>query len=136
MTRWIQFRKEAPELAEKVESSFESNIHHVIGTIRKNGSPRLSGTEVRIDDEVRIGIMPDAVRLQDIDHDPRVEIHSAPLEPDLAHGDARLSGRLEHSGGCEFTLDVTRVTLVRVVDHQLLHQVWRPGLGIQESRRR
>lgn len=136
MTRWSGFQREDPQLADAIRARFEANPHHVLGTIRASGAPRLSGTEVHIFDDVHVGIMPGAARLKDIDMDPRVEIHSAPLEPDLANGDARLSGRLQHLGGTDFALDISRVTLVKVRDDQLVHRVWRPGHGTLESRRR
>lgn len=142
MANWKQVCDEAPELAASVRARFASNLHHVIGTVRADGAPRLSGTEVRIgDDEVQLGMMPDSRKLEDVRRDPRVEIHSAPLEEDLREGDAKLAGRLLDAGpvegqpGSAFTLDIERVGLVRVVDDELVLTTWTPGGGVRTTRR-
>ncbi len=98
MTSWADIATADPDLAARVRHRFESNLHHVHGTVRPDGSPRLSGSEVSFDDDVRIGMMPGSRKLADVLRDPRVEIHSTPLEDDLANGDARLTGRLRHVG--------------------------------------
>jgi hypothetical protein len=125
---WGTFASEAPELAHEVEARFRAHIHHIIGTLRQDG-------------ELRIGMMPDAWKLADVRRDPRVEIHSAPLEADLAGGDAKVAGRLREAGapddqpGAMFTLDIERVSLVRVDGHELEFTTWRPGRGLRKMRR-
>lgn len=141
MASWQRVREEAPELAASVRARFAANLHHVIGTLRADGAPRLSGTEVGVDDEVRLGMMPGSRKLEDVRRDPRVEIHSAPLEDDLRDGDAKLSGRLVDAGpvegqpGSAFTLDIECVGLVRVVDDELVLTTWTPGAGVRTTRR-
>ena len=44
---WSRFEAEAPELAAAVQARFAAHIHHIIGTLRPDGSPRLSGTRSR-----------------------------------------------------------------------------------------
>ena len=79
--RWEAFLSEAPDLARAVRDRFVANLRHVIATVRANGAPRLSGTEGRIEATgVRIGMMAGSQKLVDARRDPRVEIHSAPLE--------------------------------------------------------
>lgn len=142
---WAAFAADAPELAERVRARFASNLHHVVGTVRPSGAPRLSGTEVDIGDAaVSLGMMPGSRKLADVRRDPRVEIHSAPLETDLSAGDAKLSGRLveverdepEHPDAGFFELDIELVSLVRVEADALLLTTWRPGRGVREVRRR
>ncbi|GGM79748.1 hypothetical protein GCM10012275_57960 [Longimycelium tulufanense] len=41
-----QFATEAPELAALVRARLEAARRHVLATVRKDGSPRVSGTEV------------------------------------------------------------------------------------------
>lgn len=142
MASWRRVRDEAPELAASVRGRFAANLHHVIGTVRSGGAPRLSGTEVQIDDdEVRLGMMPGSRKLEDVLRDPRVEIHSAPLEEDLRDGDAKLTGRLVHTGpvegqpGSAFTLDIGRVGLVQVVENGLVLTTWTPDGGLTTTRR-
>lgn len=86
---WEQLKRQAPELASDIRGRFAANLHHILGTIRADGSPRLSGTEVRIaSGELTLGMMPQSRKLSDVRRDPPVEIHCAPLEEDLARGDA------------------------------------------------
>jgi hypothetical protein len=140
---WRSFADEAPALAGVIESRFAAHLHHVIGTIRADGAPRLSGTEVHVaDGQLRIGMMPDAHKLADVLRDPRVEVHSAPIEVDLASGDAKVAGRLRPSGsppggqpGSMFDLDIERVSLVRVDGDELEFTTWRPGRGVRTIRR-
>lgn len=140
---WRRLVAEAPELARAIIERFRANRHHVLGTIRSDGSPRLSGSEVEIDTErVGIGMMYDAHKLADIERDPRVEIHSAPLEDDLVAGDAKLSGLLvrlppaDDQPGAMFTLDVRRASLVRVVGDELEFLIWSATHGMRVQRRK
>ena len=142
---WEVFTTDAPELARRVRARFTSNLHHVIGTLRPNGAPRLSGTEVDIGpDGVRIGMMAGSRKLADVRRDPRVEVHSAPLEENLAEGDAKLAGRLvevdsgepEHAGAGRFELVLELVSLVRVDGDELVFATWQPGRGERQTRRR
>jgi hypothetical protein len=142
---WSTFVAEAPTLAAAVRARFEANLHHVLGTIRPDGAPRLSGTELRFEDEqVTLGMMPGSRKLSDVRADPRVELHSAPLEEDLARGDAKLCGHLVeivrnepgHEGAGFFRLELALVSLVRVAADELVLQTWRPGRGTGETRRR
>lgn len=137
---WAAFVRDQPELAERIRERFAANLHHVLATIRPDGSPRVSGTEVSIGDEhVTIGMMPGSAKLADVRRDPRVEVHSAPLEDDLVAGDARLGGVLlettvEHAGAA-FHLLIARAVLVRVEGDELVVTSWRSDLGPSEVRR-
>lgn len=141
---WEQFERQAPELASDIRGRFAANLHHILGTIRADGSPRLSGTEVRIaGGELTLGMMPQSRKLSDVRRDPRVEIHCAPLEEDLARGDAKLSGVLIEMDspaadvpGSYFRLLIGLASLVRVEDDQLAFTTWRPNRGKQTIRRR
>lgn len=142
---WAVFAAAAPALAGQVRERFAANLHHVVGTLRPNGAPRLSGTEVQIDDRaVGLGMMAGSRKLADVRRDPRVEIHSAPVEDDLASGDAKLAGHLlardrdepGHPGAGFFELLLELVSLVRVDHDELLFTTWRPGHEVREIRRR
>jgi hypothetical protein len=140
---WAEFAAQAPGLADAVAARFEANRHHLIATLRPDGSPRLSGTEVDVTDgqELRVGMMPASHKLADVARDPRVEIHTAPLEPDLQAGDAKVAGTLVETGrvdggGAMFALRIGRVSLVRVDGDELVFQVWRSGAAVRTIRRR
>jgi hypothetical protein len=44
MVTWKQFSEEVPALADAVQARFKAHKHHVLATLRKDGSPRVSGT--------------------------------------------------------------------------------------------
>ena len=143
--RWVRFLADAPDLARRIGDRFAANPHHVIGTVRSSGAPRLSGTEVTIRPTgVSIGMMVGSRKLADVRRDHRVELHSAPLEHELRAGDARLIGRLierddalpDHPGAGHFDLLVDRVVLTRVEGDELVVTTWDPALGLREQRRR
>lgn len=139
---WRDFEEHAPGLARAVRARFQSNQHHIIGTLRKSGAPRLSGTEVYIDDELRIGVMNDSRKLADLRRHGRAELHSAPLEEELIGGDARVSGNLVDDGpvedldGTYFRMEIDRVTLIQVADDELVVTTWTDTGGQKETRRR
>ena len=65
----------------------------MLGTLRADGSPRLSGIEVTFrDGDLWLGMMPDSLKALDLRRDPRVALHSATVDPELVEGDARISG--------------------------------------------
>jgi hypothetical protein len=137
-TSWQRLQNESPELAAVVRRRFAAHRHHVLGTIRPDGSPRLSGTEVEVSDEaIGVGMMPDSHKLRDVQRDGRVEIHSAPLEEDLAEGDVKLAGRLAYVGpvghvdGSAFPLELSRVAHVRVRGDRLEVTSWTPEAGVR-----
>lgn len=61
---WQKLSAEAPELAAIITSRYAANLHHVLGTIRPDGSVRLSGNEVEVTSEDgRLGMMADSHKL-------------------------------------------------------------------------
>src|ERR671933_22434 len=94
MTTWQEFSEQAPELAARAFERFDAHRHKTMATIRSDGSPRISGTEVPIQQgEVWLGGMTGNRRFADLRRDPRVAIHSASEDPDVWTGDAELAGR-------------------------------------------
>ncbi|MCU1499803.1 MAG: pyridoxamine 5-phosphate oxidase [Acidimicrobiales bacterium] len=104
MTSWTQFSVEAPDLAERGRAILSSTTNGVLGTIRADGSPRLSGIDpFWVDGELWIGSMPGARKGADLRRDPRVALHCIPWESrkvregadDPGDGDIKLTGRAE-----------------------------------------
>jgi Pyridoxamine 5'-phosphate oxidase len=90
-----------PDLAERVRAILSSTTNAVLGTIRRDGSPRLSGADPYFHDgELRIWSMPRARKGQDLRRDPRVALHSIPWDSrklrdgaaDVGAADAKVSG--------------------------------------------
>ncbi len=98
MARWAELQAAEPEFAEMLRVLFDSRRHKVLATLRKDGSPRLSGIELSLaDGEVWIGSMPGSRKGDDLARDPRLAIQVISDDPDPENpsawsGDARLSG--------------------------------------------
>ena len=90
-----------PDLAHRVRAILSSTTNAVLGTIRRDGSPRLSGADPYFHDgQLRIWSMPRARKGQDLRRDPRVAVHSIPWDSrrlrdgaaDVGEADAKVSG--------------------------------------------
>ncbi|MQA13713.1 MAG: pyridoxamine 5'-phosphate oxidase [Pseudonocardiaceae bacterium] len=93
MVGWERFREQAPELAAAVRERFDAHGHKTMATIRADGSPRISGTEVQFrDGQLWLGGMPGSRKCLDLRRDGRVAIHSGSDDPDAWTGDAKIAG--------------------------------------------
>src|SRR5581483_931512 len=63
MTSWKDFATAEPELAARVQQHFESRKHMTLATVRRDGSPQISGTEVAFrDGELTFGMDPASLK--------------------------------------------------------------------------
>ena len=156
MASWAEFEAEAPELAATVRERLEAHGHKTIATIRRDGSPRISGTEAQLrDGELWIGSMWRALKALDLRRDPRFALHSGSDDPDEWSGDAKLAGVVEEITDPErvtelngeaaeagpshlFRLDLQEVSSVGLNDDRtaLVIRVWTPGEGVRTIERR
>lgn len=89
MTTWGQFENEASDLAARIRSRFEAAETHILATLRRDGSPRVSGSEVQFTGvDLTFGSMLNAVKARDLQRDGRCAIHAHPSEG----GDAKVAG--------------------------------------------
>lgn len=92
---WDEFAKAAPELAVLGLERFEKTGVCLIGTLRKDGSPRISPIEPFIvRGELMLGMMWQSRKALDVVRDPRIVVHSAVSNRDGAEGDFKLYGRV------------------------------------------
>jgi Pyridoxamine 5'-phosphate oxidase len=155
MARWQDVVESEPDFAAEVLAVFDAHKHKTIATLRKDGSPRLSGLEVDfLGGELTFGMMPASRKAADIRRDPRTEIHSASVieegEEQSWPGDARISGRAREVTDPEerkrytdappeahplFALDIERVVRIKLEGSppHLLVQTWRPGGGLERA---
>jgi hypothetical protein len=143
MPSWSEFEEEAPELAARVRERLEAHRHKTIATLRRDGSPRISGTETELEDgELWIGSMRDALKARDLRRDPRFALHSGSDDPDVWTGDAKLAGVAEEVSAPDatshrFRLDLQEVSTVGLDDERkaLVIDVWTPGKGVRTIKR-
>lgn len=151
--RWAEISRSVPDLSSYVERRFASHEHHVIATIRSDGTPRVSGTNVMFTGgTLWVGMMPKALRTVDLRRTPRCALHSAPLNEKLSNGegDVRINAiAVELSGkdleslflvqfpdadgvmnGDFFELRPTDFSLVEVADEKVVITRWSPAAGV------
>lgn len=145
MTSWTDVERSAPQLAALVRRAFAVRKHATMATTARDGSPRISGTEVEFTDDgqVRLGMMAGAHRAADLRRDPRVAVHG-PTTDDPAGwlGDAKLTAVAVElpspgDGAHAFTLDLRTVVLTRAAPgaESLEITTWRPDGQIDVVRR-
>jgi len=94
MARWEQLAADEPELAAQVKESFDARAHHMLATVRRDGGPRISGTEVIFAlGDVWLGSMWHSPKARDLIRDGRYALHSCSDDPPDWAGDAKLAGR-------------------------------------------
>ena len=146
MPDWNEVVAAAPELAAAAEARFRATKHHVLATLRRDGSPRVSGTEVDFaDGQLRVGSMWQAVKARDLRRDGRFALHANPGDGSMRGGDAKVSGVAleitDHDGAGQshlFRLDVTEVvvTSIHPDGDRLVIETWRPGEDVRRVERR
>jgi hypothetical protein len=155
VTTWAGFEREAPELAAAVHARLTADRHSILGTLRADGAPRLTGLEVHFGEgELWLAMMPDSRKADDLRRDPRFALHSAP-DVELVEGDAKVGGRAElvtddgtvarfvarlpqelpSSGMALFRAELTDASLARVEDDEMVIDVWHPGQRPHQVRR-
>ena len=96
MATWEDVIAAAPELAQAARELFDAHTHLTIATLRKDGSPRISGIEAQfLEGDLWFGSMPDALKARDLQRDPRFALHSGTGDASDWQGDAKVAGRAE-----------------------------------------
>ncbi|MBD9723103.1 pyridoxamine 5'-phosphate oxidase family protein [Streptomyces caniscabiei] len=155
LSNWGAFVAAEPELAQTVEARFGAFTHHVLATLRKDGSPRTTGLEVRFTQgELWLGMMPDSLKALDLCRDSRFALQANPGPgTEMGGGDVRVSGRavevddpaVKAAYGEEveppepfhlFRTELTEVARTYVEDEKyLVVQVWKPGGPVRTLKR-
>ncbi len=161
MVSWSDVVAAAPELAARVQARFEAHGLGLLATLRRDGSPRISGIEPLFAlDELWLGMMPGSRKAADLLRDPRFALHSATADKQVTAGDAKLTGRAvavcdqasldrfarafeAHTGyppGAGpfslFRADVLEVSMLKPAGDHLDIAWWRPGGPVQRVERR
>ena len=90
---WRDLEAGAPELAREGWARFSRTKVALLGTIREDGSPRISPVEpYLIEGELVVGVMP-SPKLDDLHRDPRCVLHSSISHIDGSEGEFEIHGR-------------------------------------------
>ena len=155
MASWSEVESETPELVALARGFLDAYVHKTLATLRREGSPRISGTEVVFaDGEMWLGSMWHSSKALDLQRDPRFALHSGSADPPNWTGDAKLAGRVEEITDPErkaaifgddvpvgpshlFRCDITELVVVRLgepADH-LVIESWHAGGGVTRRER-
>jgi hypothetical protein len=75
---WAEFEEGAPDLASAAREEFDRSGMALVGTLRKDGSPRISNVEpVIADGELYLGMMWRSRKAVDLLRDPRLVLRNA-----------------------------------------------------------
>jgi Pyridoxamine 5'-phosphate oxidase len=93
MASWSEVEAAVPELAAKVRRRFERDVVALMASLRRDGGPRISGIETTFGaGELWLGMMPGSLKVADLLRDPRIALHCATVDKDVAAGDAKIAG--------------------------------------------
>jgi hypothetical protein len=144
---WSDFEAAVPEFATRVRALMTSRKHLTMATLRRDGSPRISGTEIEFaDGELRIGSMPGAVKALDLRRDPRIAIHGPTNDPPTRtpsrwKGEAKVAGTASEidSGNAahQFLIDIDEAVITRLNEagNRLVVESWSARRGYRKLER-
>jgi hypothetical protein len=153
MVRWCEFAGAEPEFAQQVHKCFMGLTAGTMATLRRDGSPRISGVNPLLwnGDLFLPMFFPNAVRVADLRRDPRLALHSptaSALKEDWSDwpGEAKIAGygvetvidphqRLS-AFQTGFRIDVSEVVRVFFGQaDQFIIESWHEGRGLQRHER-
>jgi hypothetical protein len=157
---WEEFKKRAPEFAALGEERFTGSGVILLGTLRKDGFPRITPVEAFIvDGHLYLGMIWQSRKATDLLRDPRCTIHNTLTQKDGTEGEFKLYGRAIEIADLEmrkrycdtlfaqtgwkpeepafhlFSIDIESAAFNRVEDEAVVARRWLPESGVQVVRR-
>jgi hypothetical protein len=157
--QWGDFAEAAPDLAAVGAERFRRYGVILLGTIRRDGTPRISPVEPYVvDGRLLLGMMWQSHKARDLQRDPRCLVHSAVANRDGKEGEFKVRGRAEEihnehwrtrygdateatidwrpSGDWHlFAIEIESVAWVRYGDGAGRTTRWTPDGGVVETER-
>ncbi|MCH9010333.1 MAG: pyridoxamine 5'-phosphate oxidase family protein [Chloroflexi bacterium] len=147
---WSEFKLEAPDLAALGEERFESTGLVLVGTIRKDGWPRISPVEpLLFEGRLCLGMMWRSRKALDLMRDPKCTVNSIVSNKDGTEGDFKAFGFAVEENDLEvrsrfcdalfekigwkpeepefhlFAIDIRSAAFIRFEDEKMEHILWR-----------
>ena len=156
MASWNDFASAAPELAAAGIERFERTGLVLVGSIRRDGFPRLSPVEpVFLGGSLYLGMMYRSTKALDLYREPRCLVHNTVANKDGTDGEFKVYGRARPIAGADerdrygaalfekigwrpegdfdlFVVDIEQVAFVVFGDGKQIIKVWRPGGEVRE----
>ena len=113
--RWDAFVEACPELATIAEERFHNDELVMLGTIRSDGTPRISPCEVDFSEgNLFLGMMWRSKKALDLLRDPRCVVHSVTCDRMGSNGDLKLYGRMTNVQESELRQAYRRTIKARI----------------------
>ena len=157
MSSWRDLERGAPSIAQLGEQRLGLARVALLGTLRKDGSPRISPVEPYVSHgHLIFGAMSWSLKTSDLLRDPRCVLHSAVTAPDAGEAEFKLYGRAieapkEIGDACSrgwwqaqppgtavvFALTIEQATLIEweLERAEMIVRRWSPRDGFIETRR-
>jgi hypothetical protein len=158
MISWHELETAAPAIAQPGRRRLELSRVAFLGTLRKDGSPRISPVEPYLSQgHLLFGAMSWSLKTRDLLRDPRCVLHSAITTPDAGEAEFKLYGRAmeaptEIRQGCSdgwwqaqpsdaavvFALSIDHATFVewKLQQGRMVVRRWSERGGLSETSRR
>jgi hypothetical protein len=96
---WGELERSAPELGRLGRERIEAAGVGLLGTIRRDGSPRISPVEPHVAaGHLLLGLMAGTAKARDLARDPRCVLHTVVDEPDSGVPEFKVYGRVVDVG--------------------------------------
>jgi hypothetical protein len=154
---WRDLEAVAPEITRLGKERFDRTGVALLGTLRKDGSPRISPVEPYLaQGHLIFGAMSWSLKRRDLLRDSRCVLHSAICEPDSGQGELKLYGRATEAdeqirNGCRegwwaktpaaaasvYSLTIDQATFVSWDTQygEMTVKRWSPQIGYRETKR-
>ncbi|MEX0801249.1 MAG: hypothetical protein WD379_08530 [Dehalococcoidia bacterium] len=154
---WRDFEKQAPELAAFGRERIDATGLVLVGTLRRDGLPRISPVEpLIVDDQLQLGMMHRSFKALDLLRDPRCLVQTTVRDREDLGGELKFRGLaavIGDAGAIErycqalfekinwrpggqfhlFALDIEEATFLRYLDNgDQVVKSWRPGGPVEE----
>ena len=155
--KWQDFKNAAPLIGALAQETFDDQHVAILGTLRRDGWPRMSPCEVYfVDGELMLGMMPDSNKVLDLRRNSRITVVNGQESREPKRGDVKLYGRAREIfdrgqrarfGDAQeavidwrppdeapiFVVDIQRASYISFgKEHRLLR--WAPNMGEEELR--
>lgn len=160
MASWAEFEAEAPELAQQCRDLIERFGYMLAGTIRRDGTPRISPVETHfVQGHLVVAMERATLKARDVLRDPRLVLNAPITDPDDPGAELKLRGRavpvdagelrdvaadtIESASGWRppadwhvFSIDVEDAAYIAWHKGEMKMDRWTPGHSVQHAERR
>ena len=160
MFGWADFEREAPSVAAAGRELIARYRYLLAGTIRSDGTPRISPVEAHlVDGALVLALEAGTLKVRDLRRDPRIVLNAPIVDPDDPELEFKMRGRavpisagepwataaeaIERASGWRpgpewyvVSIDIDDAAAIAWRDGEMTMDLWRRGRGIEHRERR